>query len=199
MEAPVLGQQGLARHLHQLGGHLDAGHAPADHDEREQAAALVARLGLLGHLEQLDHAGAQRHGVDDGLERPGVLDRPGDVVVVGLASHRHHQHLEALDQVVVEPHLAPRQVDGHDLVLLEADVAVLGHGAQRVDDVPRLDRAHRHGGQQGIELEEVLFVDQQRVPVLAGGAGTTHRAGDVEPAESAAEDEEPPARHGRAV
>src|SRR5262249_3836134 len=82
-----------------------------------------------------------------------------------------------------------------DLVLLEAQVVAPGHVAERIDDVPGLDGADGDGRQERVELEEVLLVDERRVPVVAGRAGAAHRAGHVEAAEGAAENEEPMSGH----
>ncbi len=103
--AGVAGKQRLARHLDQLRRHFHARDAAADDGEREQASPLRGRFGLLRHLEQLHHPRAERHGVDDGLESPGVLPRAGHVVVVRDASHGDDERVVGLHQVVVEMHL----------------------------------------------------------------------------------------------
>jgi hypothetical protein len=53
--------------------------------------------------------------------------------------------------------------------------------------------------QQRVELEEILLVDQHGVPVLARHARSADRPCHVEPAETAAEDDEPSSRHGAAA
>lgn len=99
----------------------------------------------------------------------------------------------------MQHHQLPVQIDADGLVLVEADVPVARHLPERVDDVAGLDRADRHGGQERVELEEVLLVDEERVPVLARGARAADRPGHVEPREAAAEDEETLAGHEKSL
>src|SRR6185503_19377863 len=198
-EAGVAGKEGLACHLDQLGPDLDSGDAAPHDDEREKPAALFQRFGLLRHLEEFDHARAERHRVDDRLERPRVLFGTRDAVVIRRAPDRDHEHVERLGQVVVEMHLASNEIDSGRLVLVEADVAVARHLAKGIDDVARLDRADRDRGKEGVELEEVLLVDEERVPVLAGGAGLPDRPRHVESGEAATEDDQPLSRHAEKI
>jgi len=67
----------------------------------------------------------------------------------------------------MEQDFAADEVDSCCLVLEEPDLAVARHVAEWVDDVARLDGAHRDRGQEGIELEEILLVDEEGIPVFA--------------------------------
>ena len=191
----VAWKQGLARHLDQLGGDLYPGH-PATHDhEGQQPAALGVGVGLLRHLEQLDDPGPQRHRVDDGLERPGVLLGTRHSEPVRDATDRDHKRVVGLHESVVQLHALRIEVDAANLVLLEPDVAMACHVPERVDDVARLDRSDGDRRQERVELEEVLLVDQERVPVFTRRARLADRASHVEAAEATAEDEKSMSRH----
>src|SRR6185503_1001685 len=198
-EARVTGQERLPRHLDQLRRHLDAGDAASYDDERKKPAALLERLGLLRHFEEFDHARPERHRVDDGLERPRVFLGAGNAIVVRRAPHRDDEHVERFDQVVVEMHLATAEVDPGRLVLVEADVAVARHLAERIDDVARLDGSDRDRREEGVELEEILLVDQERVPVFAGGTRLSNRPRHVEPGKPAPQDDQPLSRHAQKI
>ena len=65
-----------------------------------------------------------------------------------------------------------------------------GHFAERIDDVARFHGAHRDGGKQRIELEEVFLVDEKRVPVGARLLRIADRSRDVQARESAAQNQE---------
>ena len=64
------------------------------------------------------------------------------------------------------------------------------HLPQWIDDVPRFHGADGDRGQERVELEEVFLVDQHGVPVIARNPRPADGAGHVQPAESAAENEE---------
>jgi hypothetical protein len=97
---------------------------------------------------------------------------------------------ESSHQVVVEMNLAALMFDPHHLVLLKRISAVPGHFAEGIHDVPRLHRTDRDGGEERVELEEVLLVDEQRVPVDARRVGAPDGSSDVQSAEAAAQYEE---------
>src|SRR5439155_22460539 len=90
-------------------------------------------------------------------------------------------------------------VDVRSLVIDESNLTMSSHVAERVDDVERFHRAYGDGGKQGIELEEVLLVDENRVPVLASCGGLADRAGDVESHKSSPQDQEPFPLHGQRI
>ena len=188
-DAGILGQERVQRHVRHLGRDLDPGDAPADDYESEKLLSPLRRLGLLGHFEQLDDASPYVHRIHDRLERPRVLLRPRNVVVIRDASDRDHQRVVGHHQLVVEQDLTAGEIDAGGLVLKEADLAVARHVAERIDDVARLHRADRDGGKERIKLEEVFLVDEKRVPIPARGLRLSDRASDVKPGESSAQDE----------
>src|ERR1051326_2327815 len=99
-----------------------------------ERAPLRGGAGLLGHLEELDDARAQRHGVDQRLERPTVRLGARHPEPVRDAARADHQRVPRLPPPVVQLDDLPREVDPDRLVLVEADVAMPGHLAERVND-----------------------------------------------------------------
>jgi hypothetical protein len=146
-----------AAKLSERAGELDARRAAADHDEREQALALVLVVGALGPLERDEHAAPHLDGVGERLE-PRRVRLP--VVVAEVARVGAGRD----DDVVVRHVLAA--LDAHDL-LREVH---RGHRPQEHLSVvlPRQDGTDGRGDVRRRQARARDLVEQRLEEVMIG-------------------------------
>ena len=175
----------MPRDLRQRPGEFDAGRAAADDDKGEQRTAQVRILGVLSALERLEDSSTHFGRV---LQRLQARRMTLPVVVAEKIVLRAGGE----DQRVV----AGPDVTTNDLPSLDVEVrhvsemglhvpASFEHAAQRRSDVRRRQTAGRDLVKQRLEQVEVAAVDQRDLEPRG-----TDRLGGVEPAESAADDDD---------
>ncbi len=192
---PRIVAQGIHRRGMQLGGGLGARVAAADEDEGQQPAPQRVVRRRVGDLQVAEQPVAQLDGLGQCLEPQGVLGESGN-------ARRHPRRAaEGEDQVVEGEHagIAVGGADRHGaLGHVDADHAgdddarPLERGAQRHDEVTRLERAGRGLGQQR-RVEQVILVGRQDQLVPRSREPPLEMMGCVEAAKPAAENEN--ARH----
>ena len=101
-------------------GRLDAGRAGADDDDVEGALVDAGRV-VVGGLEDLEQAGAQRLGVVDGVQREGVLLGARGVEEVRPRAGRQHEVVAGERLTVRRRHGPRRRVDRGHRHLLDGD------------------------------------------------------------------------------
>ncbi len=191
VDVPELRAQGTGGELADLSGELDPGGTGADHGEGEPPAELAGVGRALGELERPEHPATDRQRVVDGLHPGGPL-RELVVPEVGLA------HACGDDQVVVGQRDALAVgASGHDQVGVDVDVDHLGqhafdvavpleHDPQGRGDLALGQDPGRDLVQQRLEQVVLRAVDEGDRDVAAA-----QRPGGEEPAEAAADDDDP--------
>jgi hypothetical protein len=160
--------QRVARQLRDLAGHLDAGGAGADDDEREPRVAFVCGRLCFGGLEGGEEPAAHRKCAFERLDLGGVhppvlvaeiriLRAAGDNQrVVAEPFRRRHGRDGAQVQ------LARVEVEVGDLGEQDADVAVaLEDRAERIGDLAGRERPRRDLVGERLEEMEVAAVDER--------------------------------------
>ena len=191
IEVPEIARERLPRNLGERAGHLDAGRAAADHDKGEQPLA-PARIGLpLGTLERQQHAPPDVERVLERLEArrgraPLVVPEVG---VRGAARHDQvvvRQPLAVAGGTIREDELFAGLIDRAHLGEEDLDVPLPPQDpADGRRDVAGRERGHRHLVEQRLEDVMVPAVEDREPNPRA-----PQRAGGVEPAEAAADDDD---------
>ena len=159
--------------LADLAGHLDAGRAGADDDERQPRRAPL-RVGLeLGGLESLEDPSAY---LERAVERLDLERERAPLVVseVGIAGPAGDHQEVVGDRPALcrgsraRRKLAPLQVEAFDLAHQHRHIAPAAEDlAQRGGDLARRQRAGRHLVAQRLEQVVVVTVDQRHIGVEA--------------------------------
>src|SRR5262245_24366011 len=137
-----------------------------DHDEREQLSASPRIVGQRGRLEQIDDVIPDPDGVTGGLERERVLRDSRYDPDVGARAHCENEtivlnFLPDGGPAMASDQPAATEIDAFDRHLTELDAEGAAEGADRIDDVSRLDRAGRRLGEHRREQKEDSVTDQR--------------------------------------
>jgi len=172
-----------------------------DDDESEQLSARPRVLGQRGCLEQVDDVIPDLDCVAAALNVSACSATPGTTATLGArpapGSADRTEPPAGARPAVARDQLVTPEINGFDKHLAELYAPRAAEGTDRVDDVPRLDRAGRRLGEHRCEEEKVSVADEgdmdgqgARTPLrqLDGGrdAGeppptmTTRGASDVE-------------------
>ncbi len=183
--------QRAADQLVDLGHGLHAREARAHDDEGEE---LLLDLGLarhIRHFQAADDVGAQAVRVGEILHGERVLGQAGEALQVHAHAERDHELVVVqLDRQAAEAlhhdHDLAGEVDAHDLGL--ADLHAAEQEPQRRDRVGGMDGGGRDLGQERLEHEIIVVVDELDVEPAAALA--RELLGGKDAAEAAAENED---------
>ena len=189
----------LLERRHQLG----AGVSGADDDEGEQLSARPRVLGQRGGLEQVDDVIPDLDRVAGGLERERVLGDSRHHCDVGARAQRQDQPivlnlLPERGPAVARDQLVTPEINGFDKHLAELYAPRAAEGTDRVDDVPRLDRAGRRLGEHRREEEEVSVADEGDVDGQGARTPLRQLEGGRDAGEPSTHDENPRRERRRA-
>jgi hypothetical protein len=201
---------GQVEEVVELGRDFHAGRAATDHDERQQPAAAVG-IGLDRRLlEHVEGTVAEVEGVPERPDPDRVLRHPGHGPEVGDAAEGEDEGV-VLERDRLSPAASPDLDDLPDRIdrldLTDDDSGPGQHAPERHDDVGGLDRARDDVGEQGLEDEVVVPIDEDDVDVappelgragprrglpatsIAASEELREFLGEADPGEPAAEDD----------
>ena len=182
----------------QLGESLDAGVSRAHEHEPEILSATQGVLERLGYVEAVEHLVAQRGGIGERLKAGRVLGQTGNGKCARDRAERNDQLvITDLEALTVDPlHAELRTLGLSPSDLADDQIGASQLGAQRHDDMARIERGAGGARKQGRVEHEVSVVDERHVRALRRQQAL-ERTGCIEARKSATRDHHLPCHKDR--